>query len=163
MKAVVPVILRLYGFKPTLIVNALISSVMIAACAAFTPGTPIVIIMAILIASGFFRSLEFTCINTISYADIDHRRMSRATSIAAVGQQLSVSTGVAVGAVAVELAVRHAGTGEITASNFQPAFLFVAVISALSVIFFMKLAPNAGEELTNRTPGPTEPADQRIG
>ena len=163
MKVVVPTILRQYGFKSTLIVNALISAAMIAACAAFTPATPVAVIMAVLVTGGFFRSLEFTCINTISYADIDHRRMSRATSIAAVAQQLSVSTGVAVGAVAVELTVRHAGTGEITAADFPPAFLLVALISALSVIFFMRLAPNAGEELTNRTPGPTEPADQRIG
>jgi EmrB/QacA subfamily drug resistance transporter len=163
MKAAVPVILRRFGFRSTLIVNALISCLFIAAFAAFTPATPIAVVMVVLVASGFFRSLEFTCINTISYADVDHRRMSRATSISAVGQQLSVSTGVAIGAVAVELAVTHSGTGHITAAHFPPAFLFVAFISALSVLFFMRLAPDAGEELAGRTPGPNQPADSRIG
>lgn len=163
MKAAVPIILRKYGFRSTLIVNALISCLFIAGFAAFTPATPVVVLMIVLAASGFFRSLEFTCINTISYADIDHRRMSRATSISAVGQQLSVSTGVAIGAVAVELAVAHSGTGHITAADFSPAFLFVAFISAISVFFFMRLAPDAGEELAGRTPGPNQPADSRIG
>ncbi len=163
MKAAVTTILRRWGFRKTLIVNALISSALIGACAAFTPNTPAVVMMAVLITGGFFRSLQFTSINTISYADIDRPHMSRATSIAAVGQQLSISTGVAMGAVAVELAVAHAGTGQITAADFPPAFLFVAVISAMSVIFFMRLAPDAGEELANRTPGPNEAADQRIG
>ena len=48
-----------------------------------------------LLIGGFFRSLQFTSLNTIAYADIDHRRMSRATSLVAVGQQLSISVGVA--------------------------------------------------------------------
>ena len=54
--------------------------------------------IAILVMGGFFRSLQFTSLNTIAYADIDNRRMSRATSLVAVGQQLSTSVGVALGA-----------------------------------------------------------------
>jgi hypothetical protein len=37
------------------------------------------------------------------------------------------------------------------------------VISASAALIFSRLAPDAGEELANRTPGPTEPADQRMG
>ena len=70
---------------------------------------------------------------------------------------------IAVGAIGVEMAMLHAGNGIITASDFPPAFILVALISAVSMLFFMRLAPNAGEELANRTPGPTEAADQRIG
>ena len=163
MKAVVPRILRRYGFRPTLILNALISSAFIAACAAFTPGTPVVIIMAVLVVGGFFRSLEFTCINTIAYAEIDSRRMSRATSLVSVGQQLSVSAGVAIGALAVETATRINGSPAITAADFPPAFLLITLVSASATLIFMQLAPDAGEELANRSPGPTGPADQRMG
>jgi EmrB/QacA subfamily drug resistance transporter len=163
MKAVVPVILHRYGFRPTLVVNAIISSVFLGACAAFTPGTPVVVIMAILVIGGFFRSLEFTCINTIAYADIDHRTMSKATSLVSVAQQLSVSAGVAVAALAVELATTYAGSPQITAADFPPAFLFVSALSMISALFFMRLHRDAGAELANRTPGPTGPADQRMG
>jgi EmrB/QacA subfamily drug resistance transporter len=163
MKVVVPVILRRFGFRPTLTVNAVISAAFIGACAAFTPGTPVVVIMAVLVIGGFFRSLEFTCINTIAYADIDRRTMSSATSLVSVAQQLSVSTGVAMGALAVELAMNYSGSPEITAADFPPAFLFVAAISASAALFFMRLHPEAGHELAHRTPGPTGPADQRMG
>jgi EmrB/QacA subfamily drug resistance transporter len=163
MKAVVPVILQRFGFRPTLVWNAIISSAFLAACAAFTPTTPVVVIMAVLVIGGFFRSLEFTCINTISYADVDHRNMSKATSLVSVAQQLSVSTGVAVGALAVELATTYSGTGHITAADFPPAFLFVGMLSMSSALFFMRLHPDAGAELANRSPGPTGPADQRMG
>ena len=74
MKAVVPYILRAIRLPPDAGRQLrCISAVFLAACAAFTPGTPVVIIMAVLVIGGFFRSLEFTCINTIAYADIDRR------------------------------------------------------------------------------------------
>jgi EmrB/QacA subfamily drug resistance transporter len=163
MKAVVPTILHRYGFRPTLIWNAIISSLFLAACAAFTPATPVVIIIAVLVIGGFFRSLEFTCINTIAYAEIDRRDMSRATSLVSVGQQLSVSTGVAVGALAVELTMRGSGATEITAAAFPPAFLFVALISLSATFVFMRLHKEAGAALVRRTPGPSGPGDQRMG
>ena len=103
MKAVVPAVLRQFGFRWTLTVNAILSAAFLAACAGFRPGTPVVVMMAVLVIGGFFRSLEFTSINTIAYAEIDKRRMSRATSLVSVAQQLSMSTGIAVGALAVEL------------------------------------------------------------
>ncbi len=43
---------------------------------------------------GFFRSLQFTCVSTIAYADVSAAVMSRATSLASMAQQLSVSFGV---------------------------------------------------------------------
>ena len=54
-------------------VNALLSAAFLGACATFRPGTPVVIMMAVLVIGGFFRSLEFTCINTIAYAEVDQR------------------------------------------------------------------------------------------
>jgi MFS family permease len=163
MKEVVPWILLRYGFRPTLVVNAIISSVFLGACAFFTPATPVVVIMAVLVIGGFFRSLEFTCINTIAYADVDRKIMSRATSLVSVAQQLSVSTGVAVAALGVELATKYAGTPNITAADFPPAFLFVALLSMSAAWIFSRLHPEAGAELANRTTRSSEPADQRIG
>ncbi|MGZ5837394.1 MAG: MFS transporter, partial [Xanthobacteraceae bacterium] len=163
MKAVVPWILLRYGFRPTLVINAIISSLFLGACALFVPGTPVVVIMAVLVIGGFFRSLEFTCINTIAYADVDKRIMSRATSLVSVAQQLSVSTGVAVAALGVELATTYAGTPEITAADFPPAFLFVAALSMSAAWIFSRLHPEAGAELANRTTRPSETADQRTG
>ena len=56
-----------------LIANALLSSALLAACAAFTPETPFSMIMALLLIGGFLRSLQFTSITTIAYADISPR------------------------------------------------------------------------------------------
>src|ERR1700728_1197140 len=97
MKAAVAGILRRFGYRPVLIYNSLISSTSLAACATFVPGMPFAAMVAILLSGGFFRSLQFTSINTLAYAEIEPQSMSRATTLAAVAQQLSLSTGVAVG------------------------------------------------------------------
>ncbi len=59
------------------------SAVFIGACAIFLPGIPFAAMIAILLVGGFFRSLQFTSINTIAYAEVEQRLMSRATSMVA--------------------------------------------------------------------------------
>src|SRR5262249_17934533 len=110
MKTSVTAILRRFGFRNVLTANAVISAAFLCACAAFTPTTPIPLMMAVLLVGGFFRSLEFSSINAIAYADIEPRRVGRATALASVAQQVSLSTGVAVGALTVDLTMRLRGS-----------------------------------------------------
>ncbi|MEP7030835.1 MAG: MFS transporter, partial [Pseudolabrys sp.] len=163
MKWATATILRRFGFRTILVINALISAAFLAVCAAFTQTTPVAVMVTMLLVGGFFRSLQFTSINTIAYAEVEPARVGRATALVSVGQQLSVSTGVAVGAFAVELSVRLKGTGVLESSDFPPAFLAVAVISALSALIFMRLPADAGAEMADRLPAPTEASDQRVG
>jgi MFS family permease len=150
MKSAVPRILRQIGFRNTLTWNALVASVMITACAAFTATTPVAAMVGVLLLGGFFRSLQFTSVNTIAYAEIEPARMSRATSLVAVAQQLSQSVGVAVGAMVVETVLRLRGHGVLVAADFPPAFVVVGLISASSVFLFATMPPDAGEDMAQR-------------
>src|SRR6516162_7546029 len=167
MKTVIPIILRRFGFRRALTVNAVISAGLVAACATFTPGVSFAWIVAVLIVGGFFRSLQFTSINTIAYADVDNRRMSRATSLVAVAQQVSISVGVAIGALAVDLTLWARGRDTITAADFQPAYLTIAVIAGCACFVFARMPADAGAELARRSTAPaagaTEASDQRMG
>jgi EmrB/QacA subfamily drug resistance transporter len=163
MKMAAATILRRFGFRTILITNALISAGFLAACASFTQTTPVAAMLALLLVGGFFRSLQFTSINTIAYADVETARVSRATALVSVAQQLAISAGVAFGALAVELTFHLRGHGTLAAADFHPAFLAVAAISALSALFFARLSPDAGAEMTNRTPARPETSDQRVG
>ena len=150
MKAAVASVLHRYGYRNVLIYNALISSVFLMACASFVQGMPFAAMIAILLSGGFFRSLQFTSINTIAYAEIEPAKMSRATAMVAAAQQLSLSTGVAVGALVVELTLRLKHSTTMGISDFPPAFLFVGLLSASAVFIFMRLPPDAGAELAGR-------------
>lgn len=162
MKWATVTILRRFGFRNILVINALVSAVFLGVCAAFTATTPIAVMVVLLLVGGFFRSLQFTAINTIAYAEVEPHRVSRATALVSVAQQLAISSGVAVGALAAELSVRFRDSGPLAAADFPPAFLTVAAISALSMLIFMRLSPDAGAEMANRLPVAADNPDKRV-
>jgi len=156
MKMAAAPLLRRLGFRTVLVANAIISAAFLGACAAFTRNTPVWVMLMLLLVGGFFRSLQFTSINTLAYADVEQARVSRATALVSVMQQLAISTGVAFGALAVELTLHVRAHPNLTAADFPPAFIAVAVISAASIFMFARLSPDAGAELANRATAKAE-------
>src|SRR6202000_3402951 len=84
MKTVAAIVLKRFGYRPVLIYNSLTSAVFLGACALFSLGVPFAVMIAILLAGGFFCSLQFTAVHTIAYAEIDPPLMSRATTLTSV-------------------------------------------------------------------------------
>jgi EmrB/QacA subfamily drug resistance transporter len=150
MKTLAARIIRTFGFRNIMVVNAVVSSLFLAACALFTVATPLLLIMIILVVGGFFRSLQFTAINTVAYAEVEPAQMSRATTLVSVNQQLAISAGVALGAFSVEstMLVRH--VQELSAADFAPAFMVVAIMSAVSAYFFYQMPIDAGHQVSGR-------------
>ena len=106
--------------------------------------------LAVLFVGGFFRSLQFTCINAIRFAEIDQPEMSQATSFTSAFQQIALSLGITVGASILQfsLAIRHSQA--LNAPDFVPAFLVVGFIAAVSYFSFTRLPKDAGEEVAGR-------------
>jgi EmrB/QacA subfamily drug resistance transporter len=150
MKTLTLRVLNALGFRQVLIVNLLISSLAVAFYGAFTATTPTVLVVAILLVTGCMRSLQFTALNAISFADIGRETMSAASSVQSMSQRLSQSLGVALGAYALELSSIAQGHSQIVAADFWPAFVVVALIAASSVFFNVQLPPDAGAELAKR-------------
>jgi EmrB/QacA subfamily drug resistance transporter len=150
MKTLAARIIRTFGFRNIMVVDAIVSSLFLAASALFTAATPLLLIMIILVVGGFFRSLQFTAINTVAYAEVEPAQMSRATTLVSVNQQLAISAGVAVGAFSVEATMMLRHVSELTAAEFPPAFIVVAIISAVSAYFFWQMPDDAGHEISGR-------------
>jgi EmrB/QacA subfamily drug resistance transporter len=147
MKTMAKRILEQVGFRRLLTVNAFIGAAFIAANGFFTPETPHWLIMIVLLIGGCFRSLQFTSLNAIGYAEVSNRDMSYATSLSSAAQQVALSVGVAFGAFVLEAVATSRGAA-ITAADFGPAFWAVAVVSALSGFVFPRLSPSAGAEMS---------------
>ncbi|PJI38715.1 DHA2 family efflux MFS transporter permease subunit [Ferrovibrio sp.] len=162
MKMAAGPILRNIGFRRVLIGNALLSGGFIAICGLFRPDTPHALILGLLLMGGFFRSLQFTSSNTLTIADIPNERMSRATSFTSMMQQLSLSAGVAVGAMVLHATVSASGGIErIAADSFTPAFFTVGVTAMLAAIVFLRLPHDAGSEVSgHRLIAPTQRLSQ---
>ena len=150
MKTAAGWILKRFGFRTTLAVNGLVCALTLMAPAFFNHSTPILLMSLILFVGGFFRSLQFTCINAITFAEVEQPEMSQATSFSSVAQQLSLSLGITVGAAVLQLTLNFHGEKDPTISDFWLAFIVVGLISALSVFSFLKLHRDAGEEVAGR-------------
>lgn len=162
MKMAAGPILRRLGFRHVLIGNAVLSGAFIAICGLFRPDTSHLLILGLLLFGGFFRSLQFTSINTLAVSDIENARMSRATSFTSMMQQLSLSAGVAVGAMVLHATVTWGGGPErIGPADFTPAFLTVGLTAMLSAIIFLRLPADAGAEVSgHRLFAPTQRMSQ---
>ena len=78
------------------------------AAGVFAPATPVALMVALLLVGGFFRSLQFTSVNALTFADSTSAQMSQATTLTSVAQQIALSLGIAVGAIALQLSTRRA-------------------------------------------------------
>ncbi len=148
MKPLAGPILKALGFRTVLIVNGLAASAAITLAALFTPTTPYLVMVATLLATGVLRSLQFTSLNALSYSEIEQAEASQATSITSVAQQISLSCGVAIGAVLLELSAVFAGHAAPEASDYRFALIAVAVISSLSVLKALSLPAEAGRAVS---------------
>jgi EmrB/QacA subfamily drug resistance transporter len=151
MKATAAPILRFFGFRQVLVYNAMLSAGFLACYGSFTPGKPAALMMSFLLVSGFVRSLEFTSLNAIAFAEIDAAQMSRAVAFSSVAQQLSLSLGIAAGAGALEgVASLTPGHYALALESFRWAFIAMAAVSLSAALVFMRLPADAGSELTRR-------------
>jgi EmrB/QacA subfamily drug resistance transporter len=152
MKTSVTTIIRTFGFRNVLVGNAIISAGFLLGYSLFRPTTPHFVIFLALLSGGFFRSLQMTSINTLSYADVPPSMLSRATSLTSMCQQLSQSVGVGTGALILYMLLAAYGTTQLTAGDFSLALLAVGGIGMLSVPFFLRMSPDAGAEVSGRAP-----------
>ncbi|EJC62945.1 DHA2 family efflux MFS transporter permease subunit [Alcaligenes ammonioxydans] len=147
MKLVAPPIIRRFGFRNVLIINAWLTGLFIALCALFQATTPMWLMIAVLTAGGFFRSLQFTAVNTLTYADLESEAMSQASSFAAMAQQLAISLGVACAAVTLNISMALRGASSVQTQDTIWAFLILGAITALSSLSFARLSPTDGDSL----------------
>jgi EmrB/QacA subfamily drug resistance transporter len=154
MKFTAQRLLNRFGFRNILLWNAGLGALFLAAPAGFAATTPYLLMVGTLFVGGLFRSLQFTSINAVAYAEVPPERLSSATSFNSVLQQLSSSVGITVAAFGLESAQAYNGTTAITAATFPPVFVLVALISFSSIFWFAKLAPDAGGSMLTRHAGP---------
>jgi EmrB/QacA subfamily drug resistance transporter len=150
MKPGTSAVLRRFGFRRVLIGNGLIAAGSLAACGLLQPDTPKALIVVILFIGGLARSMQFTAINTLSFADVPQPQMSAANSLGSVVQQLTIGMGIAAGALALRAGsvIRGDGTGSLTVGDFHIAFFLAALLGVLALLDVFGLPADAGAEVS---------------
>ena len=148
MRAVAKPVLRRFGFRNVLLGSTLMAALFMAVCCFLTEATPHLVIIVVLLIVGFIRALGTSATNTLAYADIEDDRMSNATSLTQLVNQIGNAFGVAVAAVFLHASLAFRGAEQLAMTDFQAAFIGVAVLSLASLPYFMRLKPDAGQEVS---------------
>ena len=148
MKTVTTPTLRRFGFRSVMVVNGLIASASIMACAAISPETPQALVVALMLIAGLTRSMQFTALNTLAFADIDAAQRSSAATLSSMLQQISMLFGVAVAAAILNLSQIVRDRPALDLVDFRIAFLVIGAIGLVAALRFLVLPPGAGAEVS---------------
>lgn len=148
MKVLVKGVLRRWGFRTTLIVAALGGGALIAPMGYWRPDITIFFLVGLLAVGGLMRSLFFTSINALAFADIPTARTGDATAILSAGQQVSIALGVALAGAILETLLTLDGRDVLLPRDFTVAFLIVGLASMLAALAFLNMGRGAGSEIS---------------
>jgi MFS family permease len=152
MKAFVNRFMRRFGFRNVTMVNATVAGLLMIGCGLLFPDTPLVVLLAVLFAYGLSRSLHFSTLAALAYADIDDKQKSPASTLWSVAQQMTIGLGIAFGALALRAVSSVRGEAlpadaHFALADFHWAF-FVAGFMVLCTAFgYARMSADAGASI----------------
>lgn len=148
MKTVTGPSYRRFGFRTVMFANAILAGISMLVCGFLTATTPLLIIITTLLFAGLFRSLQFTGLNTLAYADIPPDQRSSSSTLSSMFHQISQGMGVALSASLLTLSQSWRGVDTLTIIDFRFAFIVMGITAIASSVFFLRLKPDAGAEVS---------------
>ncbi|MGK7865083.1 DHA2 family efflux MFS transporter permease subunit [Falsiroseomonas sp. E2-1-a4] len=128
MKPLIRPVLRRFGFRNVLVVNAVLAAAGVAVCALFDPSWPPIAIFLVLAVGGLSRSLQFTSMATMAFADVPQNKLAAATAMTGTIQQFSVALGVVLGSLTLSAGMYWQGTTVPGLVEFQAGFVVAGLV-----------------------------------
>ncbi len=147
-KSAVIGILNRLGYRQTLMMNTFIIGLLICSMALPDVHTSIYWYIPIIAVLGFFNSIQFTSMNTISIADLRQYHTSSGNSLLSVNQQLAIGFGVAFGLIVLKIFQADTRLIQDDIHNaFRYTFLVIGGLTILSGLVFRRLHFKDGENM----------------
>lgn len=147
-KTVVLRILDRFGYRNTLMANTFIIGALICSFALPSLHSSIYWHLPVIALLGFFNSIQFTSMNSISIADLRGYHTSSGNSLISVNQQLAIGFGVAFGLIVLKLFEGDVKLIHNEIHNaFRYTFLVIGSLTILSSSVFRRLHFRDGENL----------------
>jgi hypothetical protein len=150
MKSVTTPILHRYGFRNVIRINGTLCVAALVACGLLSPSVHMAAVYAVLFVAGMTRSMNFTSMNTLAFADVPAQVQPGASTLAVMAQQVASVLGVAVAALALEIFQAVRAGAELALGDFQNALFAAAALMAAAVLWSLRLPTDAGAELSRR-------------
>ncbi len=147
IKPVTTPILKRFGFRTVLVTNGCLAGMSIILCALFTADTTPWLIMAIVLFAGITRSMQFTSLNTLAFADTTPAQRSSATTLFSVFNQVGGVLGVALSTLVLNFALLNQTQTQAGLNEIRLGFVVMGVVAILASLTYLKLPADAGAEV----------------
>ncbi|MCL1665765.1 MFS transporter [Elizabethkingia ursingii] len=149
-KSYVIKILDTFGYRKTLMTNTFIIGTLI--CVLAIPGinTSIYWFIPIIAVLGFFNSIQFTSMNTISIADLRNFQTSSGNSLLSVNQQLAIGFGITFGLIVLKLFENSALIKGDMHYAFRYTFITIGLLTIISGFVFRRLHISDGKNMKSK-------------
>ncbi|WP_407497281.1 MFS transporter [Elizabethkingia anophelis] len=149
-KSYVIKILDTFGYRKTLMTNTFIIGTLI--CVLAIPGinTSIYWFIPIIAVLGFFNSIQFTSMNTISIADLRNFQTSSGNSLLSVNQQLAIGFGITFGLIVLKLFENSDLIKGDVHNAFRYTFLTIGILTIISGFVFRRLHTSDGKNMKSK-------------
>lgn len=146
-------LIRWLGFKKLLLINGALNVLALLACALITPQTPVWVILLVLYLGGVFRSIQFTGVSTLAFADVPASQMSYANTLFSTATQLAVGLGISLAAIGIRIGDEISewlALNTIPGIGFRLAFVAIAIICLVGMVDTLRLARDAGSAVSDK-------------
>jgi EmrB/QacA subfamily drug resistance transporter len=149
-KGLVARILETGGYRRVLILTTILMSVALFACMGLSTRTSLMVAAGLLLFGGMCRSVLFSALSTLAFADVPTEELSSASVLWNIVQQASNGLGVSLASILLAVG-RWSSSGSAnpvpTLWEFRLTLAVMAVIALASIVFFRGLRADAGTSL----------------
>lgn len=152
MKPFTSLVMKRFGFRRVLVWNGIFNTIALMTCALIGPDMPAGAIALVLFVGGLSRSMQFTALNTLAFAEMPKTEMSAANSLFSTTSQLALGMGIALGAIGIRIGewmTPLLGVAHLPGAEYRLAFLFVGLVSLIGMLDLFRLDSSAGQAVSN--------------
>jgi EmrB/QacA subfamily drug resistance transporter len=150
MKSATTRILHRFGFRRVMFGNGVLCTATLFACGLLTPGMSLPLIYAVLLLAGMTRSMNFTTVTTLAFADVSAEERAGASALATMLQQVSMTLAVAFAAFALAMSQAARGASALTLADFHYVWFAIGTLMALVTLSVLRLDHDAGSAVARR-------------
>ncbi|CAG8999610.1 MAG: putative transport protein HsrA [Candidatus Celerinatantimonas neptuna] len=147
MKTMTTWLLQQFGFRNILHINGLLVILGMLACAQLTAHTAMIWIALLLLFCGMTRSMQYTALTTLSFADIPKHHLKDATTLSSVLRQMSMALGIAICGLLLQWLPQIKSALTQQTSLFSMIIYILAGITTIAWLNLLRLPSDAGDNI----------------
>lgn len=141
-------LIRYLGFKTMLIGGGLLIALSLVPLMLVDAETPLWILLTVLFAAGAIRSVHFSALNSLTFADVPQPQMHVASTLASMILPVTMASGVSLAALSLAFSTMARNASQVALVDFRIALGVCLLLVLVSIVFYASLPARTGADVS---------------